>query len=251
MTSLGDGDDWLLWNKSMASRERRTTNWNEEKTNLIDQTKRRNRIKSFQSENFIDFFCFYDFVFDEVTRGSQTRVSLVNRTTRFWIRRPNVYDDSRWWKHANSIRRDRCVPSSFFCLFRSSSSSLIFSEIPHSARCLQLTRKIYVDAPSLAKSVAEPQQRRHPSERAVGASANELHTYTSTVICLTLSPAGHVNDAPTERKENKFHFFFGKEKVGAVFFDVSGPRSGTWVIPVINNSCGTKEGYAKDCGRGQ
>ena len=95
------------------------------------------------------------------------------------------------------------------------------------ARCLQLTRKIYVDAPSLAKSVAEPQQRRHPSERAVGASANELHTYTSTVICLTLSPAGHVNDAPTERKENKFHFFFGKEKVGAVFFDVSGPRSGT------------------------
>ena len=77
------------------------------------------------------------------------------------------------------------------------------------------------------------------------------HTYTSTVICLTLSPAGHVNDAPTERKENKFHFFFGKEKVGAVFFDVSGPRSGTWVIPVINNSCGTKEGYAKDCGRGQ
>ena len=82
MTSLGDGDDWLLWNKSMASRERRTTNWNEEKTNLIDQTKRRNRIKSFQSENFIDFFCFYDFVFDEVTRGSQTRVSLVNRTTR-------------------------------------------------------------------------------------------------------------------------------------------------------------------------
>ena len=79
---------------------------------------------------------------------------------------------------------------------------------------------------SLAKSVAEPQQRRHPSERAVGASANELHTYTSTVICLTLSPAGHVNEAPTERKENKFHFF-GKEKVGAVFFDVSGPRSGT------------------------
>ena len=106
-------------------------------------------------------------------------------------------------------------------------------------------------SPSLAKSVAEPQQRRHPSERAVGASANELHTYTSTVICLTLSPAGHVNDAPTERKENKFHFFFGKEKVGAVFFDVSGPRSGTWVIPVINNSCDTKEGYAKDCGRGQ